>query len=102
MLTCLRLLLTLTRCRSILALENHGRQRNIDDLGKFSVQQLTALRFMGYHSPLQTQEDYIKALSFSQGLVDKIRKNLGLDVYAYSIFYVYFEQANSSRQGTSP
>ncbi|EKX55271.1 hypothetical protein GUITHDRAFT_99052 [Guillardia theta CCMP2712] len=77
---------------SILALENHGRQRNIDDLGKFSVQQLTALRFMGYHSPLQTQEDYIKALSFSQELVDKIRKNLGLDVYAYSIFYAFFEQ----------
>uniref|UniRef100_A0A7S0EGY1 SSD domain-containing protein n=1 Tax=Hanusia phi TaxID=3032 RepID=A0A7S0EGY1_9CRYP len=77
---------------SILALQKHGKERTIDELGKFSVQQLSALRFMGYHSPLQSQEDYINALSYSQDLVDKVKKNLQLDIYAYSIFYAFFEQ----------
>jgi len=45
-------------------------------------------RFRLYHSVLQTQQDFINAMKTTYELSD----NSGLDVFPYSVFYIYFEQ----------
>eukprot|EP00455_Lapot_gusevi_P044489 TRINITY_DN5563_c0_g1_i1.p1 TRINITY_DN5563_c0_g1~~TRINITY_DN5563_c0_g1_i1.p1 ORF type:complete len:281 (+),score=94.60 TRINITY_DN5563_c0_g1_i1:421-1263(+) len=51
-----------------------------------------ASRFMTYHTPLKTQKDYINALLGIDKAVKDIKQKTGLDVFAYSVFYVFFEQ----------
>jgi len=48
--------------------------------------------FRGIHSVLNTQEDFIVALQSAYNLADQIKANLGLDVFPYSVFYIFFEQ----------
>uniref|UniRef100_A0A2A4K8N4 SSD domain-containing protein n=1 Tax=Heliothis virescens TaxID=7102 RepID=A0A2A4K8N4_HELVI len=54
--------------------------------------------FMAYHSPLSTSKDYITAVDYGYQVADSItaavKANTGLDVevFPYSLFYVFFEQ----------
>ncbi|KAH9642198.1 hypothetical protein HF086_005528 [Spodoptera exigua] len=54
--------------------------------------------FMAYHSPLSTSKDYITAVEngyrVSDEIMAAIKKHTGLDieVFPYSIFYVFYEQ----------
>jgi len=49
-------------------------------------------RFMTYHTPLSSQQDYIDGLKSARRIADNIQDQTGLETFAYSIFYVYFEQ----------
>jgi Niemann-Pick C1 protein len=51
-----------------------------------------AARYRGYHTPLSTQQDFIGALREAKELTHKISYDLGLDVFPYSVFYIFFEQ----------
>eukprot|EP00798_Chlamydomonas_sp_ICE-L_P025323 gene25324-10978_t len=50
---------------------------------------VTASAFRTYYTPLSKQE---VALASVRRLVSRIKGELGLDVYAYSMFHVFFEQ----------
>jgi hypothetical protein len=53
---------------------------------------VAASAFRAYYKALNTQPDFIRALGSVRRLVDKMRRQLGLDIYAYSVFHIYFEQ----------
>lgn len=48
--------------------------------------------FRTYHTPLKTQDDFINALSAAQRISRDISHRTGTKVFAYSLFYVFFEQ----------
>eukprot|EP00210_Caulerpa_lentillifera_P003889 g3716.t1 len=51
-----------------------------------------ASSFRTYYSPLVAQSDYIDALSDSNKFADELSKSLDMDIYAYSVFHVFFQQ----------
>lgn len=53
---------------------------------------LSRTRLRGIHSLLVTQHDFINALSSAYNLADEVKKKTGLDVFPYSVFYIFFEQ----------
>lgn len=59
-------------------------------LGKKGVVRASALRT--YHTPLAEQRDFISALRAARSLAESASRDLGLDVYVYSVFHVFFEQ----------
>jgi Niemann-Pick C1 protein len=60
-----------------------------DSLGNITV---PVSRFGTYHTVLQAQSDYIWALRSGKQIADTLSAEHGLDIYPYSVFYVYFEQ----------
>jgi Niemann-Pick C1 protein len=53
---------------------------------------VAASAFRAYYKALNQQSDFISALRAVRAFVDKLREQHGLDIYAYSIFHIYFEQ----------
>lgn len=53
---------------------------------------VAASHFRSYHTALNRQEDFIAALASVRAFVATARSELGLDVYAYSVFHIFFEQ----------
>uniref|UniRef100_A0A8C2XCL0 Niemann-Pick disease, type C1 n=1 Tax=Cyclopterus lumpus TaxID=8103 RepID=A0A8C2XCL0_CYCLU len=51
-----------------------------------------ATYFMTYHTILKESPDYIEALKMARILADNITQTMGHKVFAYSIFYVFYEQ----------
>ncbi|KAI7850767.1 patched family-domain-containing protein [Circinella umbellata] len=51
-----------------------------------------ASHFRTFHTPLRTQQDFIEAQASARRISDGLSESLGLDVYPYSLFYVFFEQ----------
>lgn len=50
---------------------------------------------MTYHTILRTSKDYYEALRFARRIAEELTETIGLDgveVFPYSIFYVFFEQ----------
>ena len=47
---------------------------------------------MSYHTVLRTSSDYTAALKHSRVMSKNISKTIGKDVFAYSVFYVFYEQ----------
>lgn len=66
-------------------------------MAEYSVK---ASDFMAFHTILKTSEDYTQALRWSRMLTDTLSKSINADlaeeehveVFAYSIFYVFYEQ----------
>lgn len=56
------------------------------------VERVGASAFMTYHTTLKTSPDFIGAYSQANKLCDKIQNDLGISVFPYSIFYVFYEQ----------
>lgn len=54
--------------------------------------QVGASAFMTYQTVLRTDADYIEALRAAYDLTDRIKESTGLNVFPYSIFYVFYEQ----------
>ena len=51
--------------------------------------------FFAFHTVLKTSKDYYEALRWSRALADNITEMIdtpGTNVFAYSIFYVFYEQ----------
>ncbi|GFR48081.1 hypothetical protein Agub_g9920, partial [Astrephomene gubernaculifera] len=53
---------------------------------------VAASSFRTYYRPLNKQEDFIGALRQARAFASRASRELGLDVYAYSLFHVFFEQ----------
>ena len=53
---------------------------------------IRASAFRASHTPLGQQKDFIGALQESRNMVEDLRERIGLDVYAYSVFHIFFEQ----------
>ena len=51
-----------------------------------------ASRYMSYHTPLRTQADFIGAIRSGQDIAERIQREQGLNVFPYSVIYVYFQQ----------
>ena len=51
-----------------------------------------ASRYMTYHTPLRNQSDFIAAIKSAHELSDRISQQQQLDVFPYSVIYVYFQQ----------
>ena len=57
-----------------------------------SMSHVYASRYMTYHTPLRNQSDFIAAIKSAHELSDRIGQQQQLDVFPYSIVYVYFQQ----------
>ena len=51
-----------------------------------------ASRYMSYHTPLRTQADFIGAIESAHAIGAEIEAAQGLNVFPYSVVYVYFQQ----------
>ena len=47
---------------------------------------------MTYHTILRSSLDYIDALKQARNIGDNLTKTLDINVFPYSVFYVYYEQ----------
>lgn len=50
--------------------------------------------FRSFHTPLRTQDDFIAAYASARRIAEDISKEHGIEVFPYSLFYVFFEQYN--------
>lgn len=53
---------------------------------------IRATRFRGFHKPLVTQDDFISGIKMSYEMSEKISDEYELEIFPYSIFYLFFEQ----------
>ncbi|KAK0617450.1 niemann-pick C1 protein [Immersiella caudata] len=53
---------------------------------------ISASHFRTAHSPLRSQDDFIKSYASARRISKVISDNTGLDVFPYSVFYVFFDQ----------
>ncbi|KAK0560785.1 niemann-Pick type C- protein 1 [Tilletia horrida] len=53
---------------------------------------IEASHFRTYHTPLRSQSDFIDALAASERISADISERTGADVFAYSVFSVFFDQ----------
>lgn len=63
-----------------------------DSKPKNSSQYIYASRFRGFHRDLSTQKDFISGVNAAYDLTNSLKQNLGLDIFPYSVFYIFFEQ----------
>ncbi|CAG9859649.1 unnamed protein product [Phyllotreta striolata] len=48
--------------------------------------------FMTYHTILKTSEDYYESMRAARKIADNITATIGVEVFPYSVFYVFYEQ----------
>jgi Niemann-Pick C1 protein len=53
---------------------------------------IKASEFRSYHTPLNKQNDFVDALRAAKDFTKRISQSLGITVFPYSVFYIYFEQ----------
>lgn len=53
---------------------------------------VAASAFRTYHTPLNSQGAFVGALAAARRFADTASRELGLRVYPYSVFHVFFEQ----------
>lgn len=65
---------------------------NVSEIVGLDQERIAASAFRTMYRALVTQEDYIGAVRETFAFVDALKASLGLDVYSYSIFHIYFQQ----------
>lgn len=53
---------------------------------------IPASHFRSSHIPLRNQSDFISAYASARRIADDLSSNLGISVFPYSVFYVFFDQ----------
>ncbi|KAM7199663.1 Sterol-sensing domain of SREBP cleavage-activation domain containing protein [Rhypophila sp. PSN 637] len=53
---------------------------------------IPASHFRTMHSPLRSQEDFIEAYASARRIANEVSAKTGLQVFPYSVFYVFFDQ----------
>lgn len=53
---------------------------------------IKASHFRTFHTPLRSQDQFIAAYESAQRIADGLSEELELEVYPYSVFYIFFEQ----------
>ncbi|KAF8665679.1 hypothetical protein AX16_000132 [Volvariella volvacea WC 439] len=51
-----------------------------------------ASHFRTFHPPLRNQADFINAFAASHRIAEEISQSIGVEVFPYSLFYVFFDQ----------
>ncbi|KAI0477692.1 multidrug efflux transporter AcrB transmembrane domain-containing protein [Xylariaceae sp. FL0804] len=51
-----------------------------------------ASHFRAMHSPLRSQDDFIAAYASARRISDEISSHTGVEVFPYSVFYIFFDQ----------
>ncbi|KAF4635304.1 hypothetical protein G7Y89_g2792 [Cudoniella acicularis] len=55
-------------------------------------QTIPASHFRASHTPLRSQEDFIAAYASARRISDGLKQSTGIDVFPYSVFYIFFDQ----------
>lgn len=53
---------------------------------------IPASQFRTTHSPLRSQDDFIRAYTSARRIASDISEKTGIDVFPYSLFYIFFDQ----------
>ncbi|KAH8601490.1 patched sphingolipid transporter-like protein [Bisporella sp. PMI_857] len=53
---------------------------------------IPASHFRTSHTPLRSQEDFIAAYASARRIADSMKTSTGIEVFPYSIFYIFFDQ----------
>jgi Niemann-Pick C1 protein len=53
---------------------------------------IPASNFRASHTPLRSQADFIDAYASARRISDNLKTSTGIDVYPYSVFYIFFDQ----------
>ncbi|KAK3291380.1 patched family-domain-containing protein [Chaetomium fimeti] len=53
---------------------------------------IRASHFRAMHSPLRSQDDFIKAYASARRIAHDVSTSTGLSVFPYSVFYIFFDQ----------
>mmetsp|Transcript_63224 Transcript_63224/g.199999 ORF Transcript_63224/g.199999 Transcript_63224/m.199999 type:complete len:330 (-) Transcript_63224:62-1051(-) len=70
----------------------YGDSLNLTGMGARGATTVPASRFRTYHTPAVAQEDFIESLRAARELTGAAAAELGLEVFPYSVFYIFFEQ----------
>ncbi|KAH7518258.1 hypothetical protein FEM48_Zijuj09G0152400 [Ziziphus jujuba var. spinosa] len=70
----------------------HGAYTNSVDLNGYESGVIKASEFRTYHTPLNEQGDYVNSLRAAREFSSRVSDSLKMDVFPYSVFYIFFEQ----------
>ncbi|XP_010690227.2 uncharacterized protein LOC104903808 isoform X1 [Beta vulgaris subsp. vulgaris] len=70
----------------------HGAYTTSLDLTGYENGIIRASEFRTYHTPVNRQSDYVNALRAAREFSSKISDSLKMDIFPYSVFYIFFEQ----------
>ncbi|KAL0740960.1 hypothetical protein Bca4012_082473 [Brassica carinata] len=70
----------------------HGAYSTSVDLQGYENGIIQASSFRTYHTPLNKQADFINSMRAAQEFSSKVSRSLKMEVYPYSVFYMFFEQ----------
>lgn len=56
------------------------------------METIPASHFRSSHTPLRSQEDFIAAYASARRISDGLSENLNIEVFPYSVFYIFFDQ----------
>lgn len=70
----------------------HGAYTNSVDLKGYGNGIIQASEFRTYHTPVNKQVDYVNSLRAARDFSSRISASLKMDIFPYSVFYIFFEQ----------
>ncbi|PWA80102.1 patched family protein [Artemisia annua] len=70
----------------------HGAYTNSIELSGFENGVIQASSFRTYHTPLNKQVDFVNSMRAAREFSSRVSKSLGIEVFPYSVFYMFFEQ----------
>ncbi|KAF9608783.1 hypothetical protein IFM89_011552 [Coptis chinensis] len=62
------------------------------DLNGYDSGIIQASAFRTYHTPLNKQSDFVNSMRAAREFSSRVSDSLGMDIYPYSVFYIFFEQ----------
>ncbi|KAK3143975.1 hypothetical protein QOZ80_4AG0307300 [Eleusine coracana subsp. coracana] len=62
------------------------------DLSGYESGIIQASAFRTYHTPLNKQSDYVNSMRAARDFSSKISQDLQMQIFPYSVFYIFFEQ----------
>ncbi|GAV60134.1 Patched domain-containing protein [Cephalotus follicularis] len=70
----------------------HGAYSSSVDLNGYESGVIRASEFRTYHTPLNKQGDYVSSMRAARQFSSRISDSLKIDIFPYSIHYIFFEQ----------
>ncbi|GAB2243546.1 hypothetical protein Droror1_Dr00023674 [Drosera rotundifolia] len=70
----------------------HGAYTHSVDLQGYENGVIQASEFRTYHTPLNKQVDYVNSMKAAYKFASKVSESLQMEIFPYSVFYVFFEQ----------
>ncbi|CAN6827337.1 unnamed protein product [Brassica oleracea] len=70
----------------------YGAYSTSVDLKGYKSGIIQASSFRTYHTPLNKQADFVNSMRAAQEFSSKVSRSLQMEIYPYSVFYMFFEQ----------